>query len=177
MYYHFCLLYTFRPFCQPDPGQRQCQTEEICTQVVQSILELTQSYDDLFTLRRVSALIPYFICASGLFSLDMEDGGSHRLRRVNGEPTTINAGIGEGEDDGPKETPAPAPPWPPSSMVLLLGVGAAGVNVGSGGWLAESTSAASAAAVKSGGQSRPPGNLKHIAEACSLLKEKSATLL
>jgi hypothetical protein len=45
-------------------------------QAAQSILALAQSYDDLFTLRRVSGLVPYFICASGLFSLAMEDGGS-----------------------------------------------------------------------------------------------------
>ncbi|KAG7284902.1 hypothetical protein NEMBOFW57_009517 [Staphylotrichum longicolle] len=48
---------------------------EICTQAAKSILALAQSYDDLFTLRRVSGFIPYFITASGLFSLGMEDGG------------------------------------------------------------------------------------------------------
>lgn len=49
----------------------------MCTQAVQSILALAQSYDDLFTLRRVSALVPYFVCASGLFSLAVEDSGSN----------------------------------------------------------------------------------------------------
>lgn len=55
----------------------ELRPHEICAQAVQSILSLVQSYDDLFTLRRVSALVPYFVCASGLFSLAVEDSGSH----------------------------------------------------------------------------------------------------
>lgn len=40
-----------------------------------SILSLAQSYDDLFTLRRVSGFMPYFITTAALFSLSMEGGG------------------------------------------------------------------------------------------------------
>ncbi|KAH8721037.1 hypothetical protein HC256_001410 [Beauveria bassiana] len=50
---------------------------EMCAQAVQSILSLAQSYDDLFTLRRVPAFVPYFVCACGLFSLAVEDSGPH----------------------------------------------------------------------------------------------------
>ncbi|OAA48126.1 Fungal transcriptional regulatory protein [Beauveria brongniartii RCEF 3172] len=76
MYYQFCLLCAFRPFIGCNFTDTESQPHEICGQAVQSILALAQSYDDLFTLRRVSALIPYFVCASGLFSLAMEDSGS-----------------------------------------------------------------------------------------------------
>ncbi|KAK8142878.1 hypothetical protein G3M48_008065 [Beauveria asiatica] len=55
----------------------EVRPHEICAQAVQSILLLTQSYNDLFTLQRVSAFIPYFVCASGLVSLAIEDSGSH----------------------------------------------------------------------------------------------------
>ncbi|KAM3505773.1 hypothetical protein MY10362_002746 [Beauveria mimosiformis] len=60
MYYQFCLLCTFRPFIGCNFTDTESQPHEICGQAVQSILALAQSYDDLFTLRRVSALIPYF---------------------------------------------------------------------------------------------------------------------
>lgn len=74
MYYHFCLLCIFRPFVCLDTDS-EIRPHEICSQAAQSILALAQSYDDLFTLRRVSGLMPYFICTSGLFSLAIEDGG------------------------------------------------------------------------------------------------------
>lgn len=73
MYYHFCILCTFRPFVSSDFASSEVQPHEMCVQAVQSILTLAQSYDDLFTLRRVPALIPYFVCASGLFGLAIED--------------------------------------------------------------------------------------------------------
>lgn len=76
MYYHFCLLCAFRPFINTSMEGCNIQPFIICSQAAQSILALAQSYDDLFTLRRVSGLIPYFVCASGLFSLGMEKGGS-----------------------------------------------------------------------------------------------------
>jgi len=76
MYYHFCLLCAFRPFVHLVLDGSDLRPDEVCIQATQSILALGQSYDDLFTLRRVSGLVPYFICASGLFSLGMEEGGS-----------------------------------------------------------------------------------------------------
>ncbi|EJP62035.1 nitrate assimilation regulatory protein nirA [Beauveria bassiana ARSEF 2860] len=73
MYYHFCILCTFRPFVGSNFAPSEVQPHEMCVQAVQSILILTQSYDDLFTLQRIPAWIPYFVCASGLFSLAIED--------------------------------------------------------------------------------------------------------
>ncbi|KAI5459151.1 hypothetical protein BGZ63DRAFT_512716 [Mariannaea sp. PMI_226] len=77
MYYHFCLLCAFRPFIGFTVEGSTIQPHEICMQAAQSILALAQSYDDLFTVRRVSGFIPYFVCTSGLFSLALEDGRSH----------------------------------------------------------------------------------------------------
>ncbi|KAF1739612.1 hypothetical protein CRV24_001548 [Beauveria bassiana] len=59
MYYHFCILCAFRPIVGFDFASSEVQPYE--------------SYDDLFTLRRVPALVPYFVCASGLFGLAIED--------------------------------------------------------------------------------------------------------
>ncbi|KAM3537244.1 hypothetical protein ARSEF1564_009832 [Beauveria bassiana] len=73
MYYHFCILCTFRPIVGFDFASSEVQPHEVCVQAVQSILTLAQSYDDLFTLQRVPALVPYFVCASGLFGLAIED--------------------------------------------------------------------------------------------------------
>jgi len=75
MYYHFCLLCAFRPYLGIALGNSNVRPREICIQAAHSILTLAQCYDDLFTLRRVPGLFPYFICASGLFSVAMEDAG------------------------------------------------------------------------------------------------------
>ncbi|OAA33906.1 Fungal transcriptional regulatory protein [Beauveria brongniartii RCEF 3172] len=77
MYYHFCLFSVFRSLMNTEYATSELRPHDICAQAVQSILSLTQSYNDLFTLQRVSAMIPYFVCASGLFSLAVEDSGSH----------------------------------------------------------------------------------------------------
>lgn len=76
MYYHFCLLCAFRPCVGNESVIPDLWPHDMCAQAVQSILSLAQSYDDLFTLRRVSAWVPYFVCAAGLFSLAVEDSGS-----------------------------------------------------------------------------------------------------
>lgn len=76
MYYHFGLLCAFRPFISIPVEQLHIQLYHICKQSAQSTLALAQSYGDLFTLRRVSVLIPYFVCTSGLFSLALKGEGS-----------------------------------------------------------------------------------------------------
>ncbi|KAH7140012.1 nitrate assimilation regulatory protein nirA [Dactylonectria estremocensis] len=76
MYYHFCVLCAFRPFVSLAWDSSDIQPHKICAQAAQSILALAQSYDDLFTLRRVSGLIPYLICASGMYGLGMSESGS-----------------------------------------------------------------------------------------------------
>ncbi|KAH8652820.1 hypothetical protein BGZ61DRAFT_575365 [Ilyonectria robusta] len=76
MFYHFCVLCAFRPFVSLAWNHSDIQPHKICAQAAQSILALAQSYDDLFTLRRVSALIPYLVCASGMYGLGMSDSGS-----------------------------------------------------------------------------------------------------
>ncbi|KAF4124710.1 Fungal specific transcription factor domain [Geosmithia morbida] len=77
MYYHFCLLCALKPFINLSLGRKtDVEPYEITTNAAQSVLSLVQSYDDIFTLRRTSALVPYLVCASGLFSLGLEDVGS-----------------------------------------------------------------------------------------------------
>lgn len=76
MYYHFSLLCAFRAFIGLKLDNSDVRPQNICSQAAQSVLALAQSYDDLFTLHRVSGFIPYFITTSGLFSLAMEKAGS-----------------------------------------------------------------------------------------------------
>lgn len=92
MYYHFGLLCAFRPFISIPVEHPNLQPYHICKQSAQSILALAQSYDDLFTLRRVSALIPYFVCTSGLFSLALEGEGSpsDTVHLRLGDPPSLN---------------------------------------------------------------------------------------
>ncbi len=55
----------------------ELEPEQICKQASQSILALAQSYDSLFSLRRIAGLIPYFVSAAGLFNLALEVNGSN----------------------------------------------------------------------------------------------------
>ncbi|KAK3366851.1 nitrate assimilation regulatory protein nirA [Lasiosphaeria ovina] len=119
MFYHFCLLCAIQPFVglKIDSDMRP---HEICMQATQSILALVQSYDDLFTLRRVSGLIPYFVCISGLFSLAMQDSGSHvdpsYLRPGGGGTPLVARQVPddtEGNPAEPKQDGSSAPPAPP----------------------------------------------------------------
>lgn len=66
----------FRPFIGQALENYHNQPHEICTQAAQCLLALAQAYDDLFTLKRVPGLMPYFVCTSGLFGLAMEESGS-----------------------------------------------------------------------------------------------------
>ncbi|KAM4061174.1 putative nitrate assimilation regulatory protein nirA [Hirsutella rhossiliensis] len=72
MYYQFCLLCLFRPLANLVLADSDVRPREICLQAAQSILALSQSYSRLFTLGRVSAFVPYFVCASGIAGLTME---------------------------------------------------------------------------------------------------------
>ncbi|KPM39394.1 hypothetical protein AK830_g7157 [Neonectria ditissima] len=127
MYYHFCVLCAFRPFVSLAVGESDVQPHEICTQAAQSIMALAQSYDDLFTLRRVSGLIPYFICASGLYGLGMTDSGStmepvHLLVRDQTPPMIKSEHDRYQTATGRSTTSAPAPhiKMPAASHARLL---------------------------------------------------------
>ncbi|XP_044715048.1 uncharacterized protein HRG_11316 [Hirsutella rhossiliensis] len=72
MYYQFCLLCLFRPLANLVLADSDVRPREICLQAADSILTLSQSYSRLFTLRRVSPFVPYFVCASALAWLTIE---------------------------------------------------------------------------------------------------------
>ena len=101
MYYDFCLLYTFRAFLSQNLSDSDIEPRRICTQAARCILTLAQSYDDLFSLRRVSGLIPYFVCTSGFFGLSAEVGSSHMTpndsRLGDGAPPVVKTTSGKRE--------------------------------------------------------------------------------
>ncbi|EJP60692.1 nitrate assimilation regulatory protein nirA [Beauveria bassiana ARSEF 2860] len=68
MHYHFCILELFRPFVGLWPGDKLLQPNVSCAESAQAILSLAQSYERLFTLRRISGFAPYFVLAAGLYS-------------------------------------------------------------------------------------------------------------
>ncbi|OAQ65596.1 nitrate assimilation regulatory protein nirA [Purpureocillium lilacinum] len=73
MYYQFCQLSLFRPYVSMPLAGLHVHPREICLQAAQSILGLSEAYADTFGLRTVSPLMPYFVCASGLLSLAVEE--------------------------------------------------------------------------------------------------------
>ncbi|KAM4062339.1 fungal zn(2)-Cys(6) binuclear cluster domain-containing protein [Hirsutella rhossiliensis] len=75
IYYQFCLLSLFRRFNSFGLEAINVYPREICLQAAQSILALTQSYANLYGLWRASPLVPYFVYASGLLSVAIEEAG------------------------------------------------------------------------------------------------------
>ncbi|KJZ69455.1 hypothetical protein HIM_11160 [Hirsutella minnesotensis 3608] len=71
MYYQFCLICLLRPFTHLVVADSGIRPHDICLQAAESIIALSQSYSRIFTLRRVSALHPYFVCTAGLAGLAM----------------------------------------------------------------------------------------------------------
>lgn len=87
IYYHFCLLVLFQPFLGLAEDDSLIRPSEICAQSALSVLSLAQSYESLFTLRRVSGFVPYFVLTTGLFSRTSADASSSletRYVRISG---------------------------------------------------------------------------------------------
>ncbi|UNI24014.1 hypothetical protein JDV02_009794 [Purpureocillium takamizusanense] len=109
MYYHFCLLCLFKPFLGTAPKEvSEPRPIKICAQAAQSILALAQSHDDLFTLQRVSGFVPYFVCASGLLGVAMDESGSRmnsvHLRHEDAASLSIAAAAATATEDNPVAT-------------------------------------------------------------------------
>ncbi|KAM4061565.1 nitrate assimilation regulatory protein nirA [Hirsutella rhossiliensis] len=76
MYYQFCLLCLFRPLANLVLADSDVRPREICLQAADSILTLSQSYSRLFTLRRVSPFVPYFLSLATISDVSSVDGFS-----------------------------------------------------------------------------------------------------
>ncbi|KAM4061368.1 hypothetical protein HRG_013091 [Hirsutella rhossiliensis] len=74
MYYQFCLLCLFRPLANLVLADSDVRPREICLQAADSILTLSQSYSRLFTLRRVSPFVPYFLSLATISDVSSVDG-------------------------------------------------------------------------------------------------------
>lgn len=77
---------------------------EICLRAAQSILGLSEAYVDTFGLRTVSPLMPYFVCASGLLSLAVEEPGHGILDAVPIPQHGHNDGCLAKTTESPQET-------------------------------------------------------------------------
>lgn len=131
MYYQFCLLCLFRPLANLVLADSDVRPREICLQAAQSILALSQSYSRLFTLGRVSAFVPYFVCASGLAGLTMEStcnrvplaGGSQplpprKLSLATNSDVSSADGFSTYQDVSPSPTSAKMPIMAHASQLL-----------------------------------------------------------
>ncbi|KAB5536119.1 hypothetical protein GE09DRAFT_341374 [Coniochaeta sp. 2T2.1] len=72
IYFHFCLLALFRPFINYGIDVAGTSPRVVCAEAVQAILDVTQSYASLFTLRRTPCFVPYFMFAAGLTRIGLE---------------------------------------------------------------------------------------------------------
>ncbi len=104
MYYHFCQLSLFRPYVSMPLSGLHVHPREICLRAAQSILGLSEAYVDTFGLRTVSPLMPYFVCASGLLSLAVEEPGHGILDAVPIPQHGHNDGCLAKTTESPQET-------------------------------------------------------------------------
>ncbi|KAM4063580.1 hypothetical protein HRG_014031 [Hirsutella rhossiliensis] len=92
MYYQFCLLCLFRPLANLVLADSDVRPREICLQAADSILTLSQSYSRLFTLRRVSPFVPYFLSLATISDVSSVDGFS-TYQDVSPSPTAAKVPI------------------------------------------------------------------------------------
>ncbi|KAB5513581.1 hypothetical protein GE09DRAFT_980532 [Coniochaeta sp. 2T2.1] len=92
IYFQFCLLALCRPFVEFDlhVGVGGGSPRTICVEVVQTILDLTDTYAKLFTLRQTPCFIPYFVFAASLNRIVLADD----LRTRNPGATASPGGQG-----------------------------------------------------------------------------------
>jgi hypothetical protein len=64
MYYHFAVLLLFRPVLRIRIIGSTVVPIDICLQAANNIQNILQTYSELYTLKRTSSLIPYFVLAS-----------------------------------------------------------------------------------------------------------------
>ncbi|XP_044720090.1 nitrate assimilation regulatory protein nirA [Hirsutella rhossiliensis] len=92
MYYQFCLLCLFRPLANLVLADSDVRPREICLQAADSILTLSQPYSRLFTLRRVSPFVPYFLSLATISDVSSVDGFS-TYQDVSPSPTAAKVPI------------------------------------------------------------------------------------
>lgn len=85
----------------------------ICVEVVQTILDLTESYAKLFTLRQTPCFIPYFVFAAGLTRIAFGVDARTTQSRETSLESDVADGIRDmymgGADDGQSSRPPPGP--------------------------------------------------------------------
>lgn len=102
IYFHFCLLALFRRFIHSATDVAGTSPRVICAEAVQAILDVTQSYASLFTLRRTPCFVPYFVFAAGLTRIVLETDPS----AMDSSPYTCSA-PGQSPDTANTDTPSP----------------------------------------------------------------------
>lgn len=88
LFYHFCLLTLFRPFCHLGRLDSDLSPVDICAESAESILALARSCNELGE-RHLPCFVPLFVYAAGLTEADIEAG-----RAVVGEAEQGPAGQG-----------------------------------------------------------------------------------
>jgi hypothetical protein len=69
MYYHFSILLLFRPFIKLEIIGSGVSPRDVCSQAADAIMTLTNSYSQLYTLRRTPSFVPYFVMAASITHL------------------------------------------------------------------------------------------------------------
>lgn len=78
IYFQFSLLVLFHPFVDHRVDVGGSWPRIICAEATQAILTLAQSYDNLYTLRRMPCFAPYCVFAAGLTQIALHMDNSER---------------------------------------------------------------------------------------------------
>lgn len=94
MYYHFSILLLFRPFIKLEIVGSGVSPRDVCSQAADAIMALTNSYSQLYTLRRTPSFVPYFVMAASiahLVTLGTGRGGPESLHQGVADLKTMAA--------------------------------------------------------------------------------------
>jgi hypothetical protein len=108
IYFQFSLLVLFHPFVDQYLDMAGDWPRTICTEATQAILSLAQSYDSLYTLRRMPCFAPYCVFAAGLTQilLNIDEGKGSEGGYPSANQTT---GWSPGSTTSPGSVPGASP--------------------------------------------------------------------
>ncbi|KAK0713419.1 fungal-specific transcription factor domain-containing protein [Lasiosphaeria miniovina] len=99
LYYHFSIITLFRPLVKTRIPNSTISPQDVCCQAADAIRALLRSYSQLYTLKRVSSFVPYFVLAASIMRFTVWISGQRGGGNVGSHTaTTPQLGPGVAED-------------------------------------------------------------------------------
>ncbi|KAK3376353.1 fungal-specific transcription factor domain-containing protein [Lasiosphaeria ovina] len=98
LYYHFTIITLFRPLIKTRIPNSTLSPQDVSCQAADAIRALLRSYSQLYTLKRVSSFMPYFVLAASIMRFTVWIGGQSDGDNADHAATVPHLGPGVADD-------------------------------------------------------------------------------